>query len=203
MASREPKSLKGKSTSSVKLSRDDWVDAGLAAITRHGIEGVRVEPIAKALKVTKGSFYWHFKDREELCDAILERWRRQNTIEIIDYLSDVTDARERLRRLIRMPFETSTLVDPMRLSLGLLLWARNEPRVERVLAEIDELRVRMIAQMLIAIGIPESEAMARSVLTYSYMHVAMTLVESSDRVLQDQCEAILFGGSPAGVKTSC
>ena len=54
---------------SMRLSRQEWIDAGLKAMARDGVDAVRIERLAAALKVTKGSFYWHFKDRDALLEA--------------------------------------------------------------------------------------------------------------------------------------
>ncbi len=55
-------------------SRDDWIEAAWAALGEGGVEAVRVERLARKLDVTKGSFYWHFKDRQDLIDALMDRW---------------------------------------------------------------------------------------------------------------------------------
>src|ERR1700743_1189670 len=61
------------------LSRKDWVEAGLHALVRGGVKSVAVERLATKLKVTKGSFYWHFRDRDELLDEMLAGWMERNT----------------------------------------------------------------------------------------------------------------------------
>ena len=58
-----------------RLNRDDWLDAAFAAAVEHGFDGVRVLVLADTLGVTRGSFYWHFKDHADLIAALLERWR--------------------------------------------------------------------------------------------------------------------------------
>ena len=66
-------------TKTKRLTREDWANAALKAISKQGLSGVAVEPIAKELGVTKGSFYWHFENREGLIDAVVEFWKRKNT----------------------------------------------------------------------------------------------------------------------------
>ncbi len=61
------------------LSRSDWIAGARKLLIRSGIAGVRVEPLARKLKVTPGSFYWHFRGREDLYDALLDDWYRANT----------------------------------------------------------------------------------------------------------------------------
>ena len=59
---------------SSRLDASAWIEAALEALADGGVEAVRVEPLAKALDVTKGSFYWHFADRRALIDAMLTSW---------------------------------------------------------------------------------------------------------------------------------
>ena len=61
-------------TVAARLNRDDWLDAAFAAAVEHGFDGVRVLVLAESLGVTRGSFYWHFKDHAELIAALLARW---------------------------------------------------------------------------------------------------------------------------------
>src|SRR5690606_13043756 len=64
----------------LRLEATAWVDAGIEILVRESIEHVRVERLARELGVTKGSFYWHFKDREDLQAAILDRWFQKATV---------------------------------------------------------------------------------------------------------------------------
>src|SRR3954447_10135934 len=83
-----------------RLAAADWETAALDALADSGLAGVAIEPLARRLGVTKGSFYWHFADREALLVAALARWETGHTDRIIDAAEDVSDPRERLRRLI-------------------------------------------------------------------------------------------------------
>src|SRR3954471_16809595 len=95
-----------KTRTADRLRPEDWTKAALAAIADKGTANVSVERLARELGATKGSFYWHFKDRPALITAALDRWEHEYTDRIIERLSDVSDPRERLRRLL-----TSTFVD--------------------------------------------------------------------------------------------
>jgi len=76
MAERESR-LANDSAKETRLSRDAWLGRALEVLREEGIQGVRVERLARDLKVTKGSFYWHFKDREDLRRSILDYWTKQ------------------------------------------------------------------------------------------------------------------------------
>jgi len=88
-----------------RLGPEDWTKAALAAIADKGTANVSVERLARELGATKGSFYWHFKDRPALIDAALQRWERDFTDRIIERLSGIADPRERFRKLLESSFE--------------------------------------------------------------------------------------------------
>ena len=98
-----PISASPRTKSSGSLDADSWTQAALTILARNGVEAVRVERLAKMLGVTKGSFYWHFKDRPALLDEMLRSWRQRATLGIIDRLeqSNVPPA-ERLKEMLKM-----------------------------------------------------------------------------------------------------
>lgn len=88
-----------------RLGRANWVNAALDAIAAGGTANVSVERIASELGATKGSFYWHFKDRWALIAASLLAWEQQHTDAIIERIQAVADPREQLKLLLRMAFD--------------------------------------------------------------------------------------------------
>src|SRR5690606_27509036 len=85
-----------------RLSAEDWAQAALELIAEQGVAAVAVEPLARRLGVTKGSFYWHFPSREALLQAALERWETVEQQAVFGTLERVPDPRERLRSLFQM-----------------------------------------------------------------------------------------------------
>src|SRR5689334_21829674 len=83
-----------------RLSADAWEQAAFELMAQDGLETVSVEPLARALNVTKGSFYWHFENRDALVAAALRRWRRQSIDDVIEELNRIADPRARLRALV-------------------------------------------------------------------------------------------------------
>src|SRR5437588_12518679 len=83
-----------------RTPRTSWIEQGLRALAAGGPDAVRIEPLAEALGVTKGGFYWHFEDRSALLDEMLDTWERESIDEVIEGVeSDGGDARAKLRRL--------------------------------------------------------------------------------------------------------
>lgn len=161
----------------------------MAVLDSHGVDGVRVEQLAKRLKVTKGSFYWHFKDRDALLLSMLDHWRQQNTIDIVETAGEWDDPLAWLQAAARMPFDLEA-VDGF--GLPLRIWARHDERARKVLLEVDGLRVRMMAQVFAAAGFAPEEAQARGVILYSYMRVAPTLTHLLVPELKTMCENLLL-----------
>lgn len=173
----------------VRLGASDWIEAALDVLSDQGIDRVSVEPLAKRLGVTKGSFYWHFKDRDDLLEAILSHWRRRATLQIIDRIERADESpRDRFLRLMHLPFLGSRRSRRgAEIELSVRLWGRHDPRARAALAEVDQLRLSYIRQLLIAAGVSESDALARAIHAYSYMRVATTLIEAGNQALIDQC----------------
>src|ERR1700690_2571406 len=104
---------------------DIWIEAGIREIARSGVEGVRVEVLAKNLGVTKGGFYRRFKDRAALLEGILRRWSAGRIAAIEQQTSlDGETARERLRALIRLYSERMN-PEGMAVELAIRQWARS------------------------------------------------------------------------------
>ena len=82
-----------------RLSAEDWAQAALDLIAEQGVAAVAVEPLARRLGVTTGSFYWHFPSRDALLQAALERWEKVEQEQVFGQLEAIADPRERLRAL--------------------------------------------------------------------------------------------------------
>jgi len=176
-----------------RLDAMDWIECALRVLAERGVEGIRVEVLAKLLGVTKGSFYWHFADRAALLQAMLQEWRRRATLAIIQrYESTADDAGTRLHRLLRLQFDTRNAEIGAEIELSVRLWGRHDASAAQVLQEIDELRLRYIAQLLQEAGVDPLEVHARAVLAYCYMRVSRSLLDPRrDRNIVQMCEAIL------------
>ncbi len=120
----------------VALPRVDWVEAGLAALRGAGFDVIAVEPLAKSLGATKGSFYWHFADRAELVAAVLELWEQRETTDVIARFSAIVDPRERLQALGSGAYAHAAT----RTTLATLLAHGDDPRVAEVLRPVTRTR---------------------------------------------------------------
>jgi AcrR family transcriptional regulator len=155
-----------KSTRPV-LSPADWAQAAYRALARGGIEAVAVEPIAAELGATKGSFYWHFKNRDALVAAALDEWERRLTEIVIERLERRSDPAERLRDLMAASFEISATDRAAELAL---LANNDHQGVRRRVRQVVDRRVRYMARQLEALGWQSVPALDRALLL-SYLYV--------------------------------
>src|SRR3954471_23093571 len=86
------------------LGPADWAEAALDALAQGGLSAVAVEPLAKSLGTTKGSFYWHFADRNALLEATLGLWEQRDTDQVLASIDETQDVGNRLRNLLRLAF---------------------------------------------------------------------------------------------------
>jgi len=174
-----------------RLDEKAWIIAALKKLATHGIDGVRVELLARELGVTKGSFYWHFKDRNELRAAMLDYWRSRATVMLIERMDQSgVSPTARLEQLIELVVHARSRWGD-EVELALRMWARQDPRAQATLAEVDQLRVRYIANLLADAGVAEPESRARALLIYAFMRVAPSLAETVGGAEMDMARQLL------------
>jgi AcrR family transcriptional regulator len=151
-----------KQNKNTKLERQDWIDVGLKVLAEGGIESVKVEPLAKLLNVTKGSFYWHFKNRDDLLVAILQDWVKGETTSLIDRTESIEeDANTKLLYL----FELSIQING-RLENSIRAWATKDLKVAEIIIQIDRRRLKYSKDLFVKIGFTELEAKVRAQMAY-------------------------------------
>ncbi|MEU6139083.1 TetR/AcrR family transcriptional regulator [Streptomyces sp. NPDC047081] len=148
-----------------RLTARDWADAALAAIREGGgLKSVAVEPLAARLGTTKGSFYWHFTNREALVEAALSRWVETNTDEIITVVETEPTPESRLRKLLTEVTKPSG-TDPLELSL---LSSKDHPQVAMALQQVTARRIAYIAGLFEDLGFTDAESRQRALMAYSF-----------------------------------
>ena len=84
-----------------RLTRQDWIEAAIQKLIKAGVDSVRVEPLADQIGVSRGSFYWHFKSRGELLEAVLDQWRENQTQRIMNRIRH-DEKLKPVQRLVRL-----------------------------------------------------------------------------------------------------
>jgi AcrR family transcriptional regulator len=164
------------------LDETSWVDEAFEVLSDKGVDDVGIESLAKRLGVTKGSFYWHFKDRAALLTAVLRRWQQRATLSIIERLehSGMSTA-ERLRKLVVEPQSTPQSRKGGFVELAIRAWARKDPVAAAAVKEVDQQRLTYLQSLCRALGSSEEEALARAYLLYAaqFAECLITADESS------------------------
>lgn len=149
--------------------RNEWVEAAIGLLAEQGVAGIRIEVLAKTFGVTKGSFYWHFKDRQDLFNAVLETWR-DGRIRDIRKQTEANPGGEnqQLLRLIDIYGSTRNRKG-ISIELAVREWARRDGQAAAAVEEVDRSRLECTRQLFIARGLSDDEAKSRSLLLYAYV----------------------------------
>lgn len=139
------------------LHPNDWIRAGIARLANDGVESVRVEVLARDLGVSKGSFYWHFRDRDELLMQMLQSWETSES----EWLSsEETEAAEKPNAATRWArfVERSAESERIREEIAVRAWARRDERVAARVADVEKRKARVIANILGEVGFARATA---------------------------------------------
>jgi AcrR family transcriptional regulator len=145
------------------LSAGDWEQQALVLIAEQGIRAVAVELLARRMGVTKGSFYWHFQNREALIEQSLLRWEKHDAANLQTSLGAIEDPRERLRSFFRRTGREKLTHNVY----SSLCMASDHPQVEPLLERVAARRMQHIEKAFEEIGFGPREASHRARLTYS------------------------------------
>src|SRR5580693_6096466 len=149
-----------------RTPRSSWIEEGLRALGRGGPEAVRIEPLARALSISKGGFYWHFNDRQSLLDEMLDAWERTMVDEVIEAVeAGDEDARPRLRRLFALAAASGG--ELLKIELAIRNWARREEAVAERLRQVDNRRMNYMRSLFGAICEDDDDVEARCLLAFS------------------------------------
>ena len=143
-----------------QLSAQDWVDAGLKTLARSGFTALKAEPLAKAMGVSRGSFYWHFADIAAFHAAILARWREVATEQIIAGVEAALDrnkGEDPLAVLLKLTFGGR-----LALERAVRSWAANDERAHAAVVAVDRRRLDYIEWLLKQAGLADDVARARA-----------------------------------------
>lgn len=155
-------------------SPDLWLDAAQAALLESGVEGVKIQPLAKALAISRTSFYWFFKDRDELLNALLGRWRDKNTGNLVQRTQAYADSAAEAMLNV-----TDCWLDPQlfdaRFEFAVRSWALQSDPVREEVQRADTVRLEALAAMLVRFGAePQlAEIRARTVYLTQIGYISM------------------------------
>lgn len=147
-----------------RLTSDDWVNAAVKQMAVAGVHAVRVEKLAQTLGVSKGSFYWHFQNRDALLAKMLQFWEHQGTESIIAQVDAQADnPQQRLQSLTELIFRWTPI--ELAFEIQVRAWATTDAQTQSAVHKVDRLRVSYIHRLLTEAKVPF--ARARAELVYS------------------------------------
>jgi AcrR family transcriptional regulator len=161
-----------KSSGEVKtvLGPDDWIGEAMKLLVSKSVDGVRVEVLAKNLGVTRGSFYHHFLDREDLLMRLLGAWKRRQTEQVIArYEQSNPTPQGRIQELIGLPFRGEAAREGGSVELAIRAWARRDELPRSVVIEVDEQRTNYIRYCFELLGFDKPNQRKRAFILYGYM----------------------------------
>jgi AcrR family transcriptional regulator len=150
----------------LRTSKSAWIDAGLQALADGGPDAVRIEPLAKALGVTRGGFYWHFDDRGALLVEMLDTWERTATDEVLERV----ERRGGGPRVKAQRAGALTLSDELlEVDLAVRDWARRDALVAERLRRVDNRRMEYLRTQVREICDDAGEVEARCLIAFSLL----------------------------------
>jgi AcrR family transcriptional regulator len=140
-------------SSAARLDRRDWVRAATDILSLKGVDSVRVEVLARRLNISKGSFYWHFKDRQDLLEAVLDEWESSQS----DWNTEGEGVYNPVERWARL-FELFSRPAYARLEMAISSWARHDEKVALRVANADRKRIAYLSRVFREIGFSANQA---------------------------------------------
>jgi AcrR family transcriptional regulator len=144
-----------------RLTKSDWIEHGLLTLASDGANALKVGPMATELKVSRGSFYWHFQDITDFRSQLLRSWQERTTDQVIQELESEKAEPERLKHLMRRAFSVKRSLDR-----AIRSWAAEDDDVAKIVASVDARRVAYIAKLLVAAGVESRRALPRAAFMY-------------------------------------
>lgn len=202
----QPKRQRAK-TKRVKespLTEGDWIEAATEILVKENVRGINLDKLCAKLGVTKGSFYWHFKKRGDLLQAMLADWRRRMTFNVIQTtMRHGGTSLDRLKRILLLPRHGKARGSAA-VEQSIRDWSRRSPQPLAAVREVDELRIGFLKELFRERGLREADASRRAYLAYcmvmgdSILHDTVPNTLSDEDYLSAVVELVLDGVGDAG-----
>jgi AcrR family transcriptional regulator len=160
------------------LTREDWIAAARKTLTSSGVDDVKVDRLSREMKVTRGSFYWHFKGRKDLLDTLLHDWEVRN-LQQIDYLRAAWAEEGPDLAYVNVIYLGGDQHYPA-YDMSIRIWARKSAAVAAAVGRIDEQWIRALTHLFVMQGVEETEAFVRGRINYFHQvgYYALALNET-------------------------
>lgn len=162
-----------------KLTQTRWLELALDILIKEGNTKLRIDHLVRCMGVTKGSFYWHFKNRDEFVLRLIEYWANVSTLVVVEHMKQVQgSAEERLLELMRF----IVINDLTRHDIAVRAWALMEPKVAHIVKKIDGQRLDFIRKLFAEMGFDENEQemRARTLVTFHAMEHGLLIKKTEE-----------------------
>ena len=164
----------------IKVTRDDWLNVAMDVLISDGVDQIKVLNLAERMAVSRSSFYWYFKSRQELLDALITRWQATNTAALIAQSELPADTITAAVCNVQRCVVNSDLFDTA-LDFAVRDWARRSGKVRRMLDQSDARRLTALRDMFIRFAYDETEAETRARVLY-YMQIGYDLAQLGEPI---------------------
>lgn len=148
-----------------RTTREDWIATALDTLTCEGVENVKVLLLAEKLNCARSSFYWYFKNRDDLLDCLLDHWQTTNTRAIVQKAALPANSINGALTHVFACWVDPELFDS-RLDFAIRAWARRSGSVRRALDISDTARLDALAAMFTRFNFAPAEAAVRARIVY-------------------------------------
>lgn len=182
----------------MQLSRTDWLEKGLELLSAGGPQQVKIDTLCKALGVTKGSFYHHFKHHAAYVSALLEHWKSTYTQQLIHAVAEIDDPHARSQRLSELVYRKD-----MRPEVAMRAWANSHPEVAATVREVDAERIQYLVALSLQMGADAAQAELLAKMAYAQlvgMQHLQAFISTEDAIQMDralQAMAFASAGKPS------
>lgn len=176
-----------KRAAAERKSRDDFLNTALQMMAQgRSVDAVKIDALCRQLGVSKGSFYWHFKNRDALIEALLDAWSGQFQTAVHQALEQRSSGKP--EPVIEALVEFWINSDMSAIDRAMRHWAYSDERVQKAVAQADALLLKFIADNLRKLGHSSSEARRRARLLMA-VGIAEPQIAHLPKVGSDRSEA--------------
>ena len=146
-------------------SQEGWLEAAYDSLLESGVDSVKILPLAKRLNLSRTSFYWFFKDREELLNALIARWREKNTGNLVKQSEAYAESLAEAMLNVFDCWVNKDLFDSQ-FEFAVRSWALQSPEIQAEVHEADQARMEALSRMFMRFGYEAGPADVRARTTY-------------------------------------
>ena len=167
---------------SERLTQDDWINYGLKSLSKLGYKSLKAASLAHALGVSRGSFYWHFKNIVDFELQLIASWKQRTTESVITELEDNVSPEKRLIRLIGL-----ALSNDLKLDKAMRSWSMEDRRVSQIVTEVDNQRILYVESLLEAMMTNKQDVTLQAKILY-WSCIGKSVVEVNSKSTYNEAD---------------